>query len=794
MTIIRVQGNAKGTTITNIIYVTMDSTPTNGNLLIATIAGRYALAVSSISQTGVTWTRQVANSWDGPHGFAEIWAGVVGSGASTSITVTLNQSAIYGAIADICEYSGLITSGFLDKTATAKGGPTVDAVTGTTGTTSQTTELWIGCIESVNTGQTNPINDFTLLDGIIYMGDPNHPEANGYLEKIVSSTGTASSGDTMGGSTYYVGCIATFKGIVNCYKTVTELFGALDTKTKTKSIHRIIAELLGLFDIPHIPPHYKEVLEYLGCLDTKSRIKMVYRIEAELLGMLDMRSKRKEIHRIVTELLELKLIGYYRKSHVINFAAGAGTNYQKQITVHYGSGTDGDDDVYLNSHCRTDFGDVRFTDDDGSTKLDYWMESKVNGDYAVFWVEVADNLSTVAQTIYICYGNPMATTTTSNPQNTFPFFDDFNTYRETWDGGTVDPTNHWISFTSAIKGTLRADIPQACIMIKLDWAFVNLTAGIFSLFDSQETLSRYGRPHGVWSKLAFDGDYFGGDPPAIGVFWSSSFHTCGFKWGGVSAGSQYTGFVDASSANAVGTKPVTSNYAIHKVNLSNDSGTSKVTNIRVQKYVSPEPTHGAWGNEENLGLGGIKSSYRTITELVGLLDVKSRIKSIYRTITELLGAIDSEVHKVTQVLKHVYKTVTEILGGLDVVSRIKSIHRIVIEFLGALDIKSRVKSIHRTIIELLGSLDATQKVIRKLISSTLGLADLVGPSLLKKISVFARTLLGRKKAYVLLKTLGVRVIGKTQTKILEKKLGVRVLTKKETIKYEGIVKKDDEGT
>jgi len=92
----------------------------------------------------------------------------------------------------------------------------------------------------------------------------------------------------------------------------------------------------------------------------------------------------------------------YRKNHVINPASGAGTNYQVMIIAHYGSGTDGGADVYLNQHCRTDFGDVRFTKSDGTTLLDYWMEEKVDSDYAVFWVEVADDLSTNPATIY-CY-------------------------------------------------------------------------------------------------------------------------------------------------------------------------------------------------------------------------------------------------------------------------------------------------------------------------------------------------------------------------------------------------------
>jgi hypothetical protein len=74
---------------------------------------------------------------------------------------------------------------------------------------------------------------------------------------------------------------------------------------------------------------------------------------------------------------------------------------------------------------RADFGDIRFTDSDGTTLLDYWMEKKVDGDYAVFWVKVpsipAGQNSTA---IYVYYGRAVATTT-SNADKTFLFFDHF---------------------------------------------------------------------------------------------------------------------------------------------------------------------------------------------------------------------------------------------------------------------------------------------------------------------------------------------------------------------------------
>jgi len=116
----------------------------------------------------------------------------------------------------------------------------------------------------------------------------------------------------------------------------------------------------------------------------------------------------------------------HRKSHeIVGSTAGAVTDYQIRIKVHYGSGTDSGEDVYLNGKCRTDFGDIRFTDSDGVTELSYWMEEKLDGDYAIFWVKVPYiPASPDTAIIYIYYGNPSATTT-SNGVSTFIRFTDF---------------------------------------------------------------------------------------------------------------------------------------------------------------------------------------------------------------------------------------------------------------------------------------------------------------------------------------------------------------------------------
>ena len=94
------------------------------------------------------------------------------------------------------------------------------------------------------------------------------------------------------------------------------------------------------------------------------------------------------------------------------------------------------DEVSVNGKCRTDFGDIRFMDYDGTTKLSYWIEEKIDGEYATFWVRVP-NIPKYpnSTTIYLYYGNHKLTTT-SNGDDTFLFFDDF-------EDGVLD-TNKWI--------------------------------------------------------------------------------------------------------------------------------------------------------------------------------------------------------------------------------------------------------------------------------------------------------------------------------------------------------------
>ncbi|MFH1100580.1 MAG: DUF2341 domain-containing protein [Methanobacteriota archaeon] len=102
------------------------------------------------------------------------------------------------------------------------------------------------------------------------------------------------------------------------------------------------------------------------------------------------------------------LMGWqYRKNHLLLGVPGADKNYTIKVQVHWGDGVDDGEDVYVSGRCRSDFGDIRFTDNDGRTLLSYWMEEKTDGLMATFWVKIRNSLN-INQTIFCYYGKNSA--------------------------------------------------------------------------------------------------------------------------------------------------------------------------------------------------------------------------------------------------------------------------------------------------------------------------------------------------------------------------------------------------
>jgi len=126
----------------------------------------------------------------------------------------------------------------------------------------------------------------------------------------------------------------------------------------------------------------------------------------------------------------------WRKSIAINGSSGAGTDYQVNLTVGY------------EAAMQADFDDLFFTDDDGTTPLDFWIEDYTASMSALVWVEVADDLGT-DQDIFMYFGND-AVSTTSDGTATFQHFDDFTSDLLTHTGTTIQVTFNTLNWDSAV--------------------------------------------------------------------------------------------------------------------------------------------------------------------------------------------------------------------------------------------------------------------------------------------------------------------------------------------------------
>ena len=349
---------------------------------------------------------------------------------------------------------------------------------------------------------------------------------------------------------------------------------------------------------------------------------------------------------------EVWLTGYERrKSHTVNPATGAGSNYQVRLTLNYGSGSDSAGTVYLGGNVQNDFDDIRFTASDGVTVLPYWIESKTDGNNAVVWVKIGSDLSSSAQNIFVYYDNAEASTGASG-ENTFEFFDDFSGDLSKW---SIDSAN--TDAVSISSGALRhnPDSTQsrnAYSDTRLRTASYQITNGVLdydvylggSTSNDPRIIHQFGWrvqsldfENGYAFRVqnsATDGGNFEFNAGAWAGIGSSLGAITGNAWHHVAvtaSGTSYSGVVDGGSPiNATDSTKTTAGYLVSHVHGVSLTGSSYVLvdNVRVRKYVNPEPTHGAWGSEEgastfavhNVTGTGTPSSYWTFRDHYGNFD------------------------------------------------------------------------------------------------------------------------------------------------------------------------------
>lgn len=296
---------------------------------------------------------------------------------------------------------------------------------------------------------------------------------------------------------------------------------------------------------------------------------------------------------------------YRKEQTVTGSTAGAQTNYQMEMTVHKGSGTDSATDVYCGGNCKDDFGDIRWTISDGTTLMDYWIESVDSGNRAVFWIEIPSipvYPGTVA--VYMYYGKSDATSI-SNGDATFMFFDDFTgTTINTSKWTVVGPYHSQDDVLKTTGGPNAWDVSGIYSVNSFARPFVlefkervtalgsPYTASVFatrpdagiSIANAEDYIELYHSLSWPYTLSILQNYAWAYHQPS---FWSlNTWYKC--KTIVKSAG--ITAFVN-DVQKYDGTDGTTSPLYIGNANYA---GSHEWDNLTVRKFASPEPTWGAW--------------------------------------------------------------------------------------------------------------------------------------------------------------------------------------------------------
>jgi hypothetical protein len=268
------------------------------------------------------------------------------------------------------------------------------------------------------------------------------------------------------------------------------------------------------------------------------------------------------------------------------------------ITVVNGSGVSGGNIYYTTHVSRPDFGDVRFTWYNSTSgqeqDIPYWRENVHEGANATFWVKIpgipADPASA---TIYVYYGKSDVATT-SNGDATFIFFDDF-------DDGSIDVAK-WVNMRDAVEsggafvgngGNQRTWAGSTQTFSAPFEVRIKMRGSASGDFDSGIRVGN----------LYFISDYGVGNP-IIGTGWRYPSGSAGdvVSWHVYVATVLPTSqtFQDLTANKYVA---ATYSYNAGPLSLIGDSDSQDRDTlydwILVRNYISPEPTHEAWGSEES---------------------------------------------------------------------------------------------------------------------------------------------------------------------------------------------------
>ncbi len=334
----------------------------------------------------------------------------------------------------------------------------------------------------------------------------------------------------------------------------------------------------------------------------------------------------------------------YRKSITLSRASGAVTNYQMKLLVGETSGATGED-VDCGGLCLSTFNDIRFTKSDGTTLLDYWIES-ISGatpnQLATIWIEF-DSIGTDATTFYMYYGKTDAPAA-SNGANTWAFFDDF-TSLDNWttvDGEpSIGSSIVILSPQTTIKRTTTGPVYPLKMVIRAKFSAKTITDYWIGIEFARDTDKNYNCGFMTVADKFYKNSYDGAvGSVEITNYADNAYHT--FFTGIVA--SDYAKFIVDNMDEGTLTTHIPSNANdIWFVNhpTSSSGQTLYVDWVAIGTFQQVEPAWGAWGTQENEGSETIESA-ATTDSMVGESQIEFTTESASASdLMEALLLVDS---------------------------------------------------------------------------------------------------------------------------------------------------------
>jgi hypothetical protein len=195
------QASASGFSTGSAITATLPSPTTAGNCLVVCASGGSGAIISGITLGGASGNFALAKRGN-TNNDAEIWTDQNCAGGQTAVAVTPSTFSVLTFV--VYEVAGLLTTGAVDVTVSGTGAA-VPWSSGTSATTSQPNELWVGCCGINVTSETGPaspwvntaVNNSTSSGNWVVAG-----------VQIVSATGTVTYNGTGTGGGGTWDCVA----------------------------------------------------------------------------------------------------------------------------------------------------------------------------------------------------------------------------------------------------------------------------------------------------------------------------------------------------------------------------------------------------------------------------------------------------------------------------------------------------------------------------------------------------------------------------------------------------------